>query len=152
MRTIPDKEREEIREIYRAKGFSPEEVEMITNKITSNDKVWLDTMLTEELRVFPEARAGIVRGAAVTWISYFLSGFVPLIPYFVLPVNQGFIVSILLASLVLFCVGGAKSFFTRKNFVWSGVEMALIGMGAAGLSFGVGTLINSIFHVTTLAH
>ncbi|MGH9878925.1 MAG: VIT1/CCC1 transporter family protein, partial [Nitrososphaerales archaeon] len=47
----PDIERQEIEEIYKAKGFSGKELEMVVNKITSDKKVWLDTMLTEELKL-----------------------------------------------------------------------------------------------------
>jgi vacuolar iron transporter family protein len=36
MQTIPDKEREEIEDIYRAKGFEGKELTSIVSKITSN--------------------------------------------------------------------------------------------------------------------
>ena len=47
----PDVEREEIVDIYKAKGFAGKDLEMIVNKITSDKKVWLDTMLAEELKL-----------------------------------------------------------------------------------------------------
>ena len=47
----PEDERQEIEDIYKAKGFSGKELEMIVNKITSDKKVWLDTMLNEELNL-----------------------------------------------------------------------------------------------------
>ena len=46
-----DVERQEIEDVYKAKGFSGKDLEMIVNKITSDKKVWLDTMLNEELRL-----------------------------------------------------------------------------------------------------
>ena len=45
--TYPEKERLEIEEIYRAKEFDEGLVKQVTDKITSNKKVWHKTMLTE---------------------------------------------------------------------------------------------------------
>src|SRR5437870_1760430 len=46
---VPDKERQEIEDIYMAKGFRGEDLRRVVNKITSDKTVWLKTMLTEEL-------------------------------------------------------------------------------------------------------
>src|SRR5574341_821630 len=51
MENVPDKERQEIEDIYKAKGFSGTELEMVVKKVTSDKKVWLDTMLNEELKL-----------------------------------------------------------------------------------------------------
>src|SRR5215467_5836149 len=45
MDNVPEAERREIEDIYKAKGFSGPELENIVKKITSDKKVWLDTML-----------------------------------------------------------------------------------------------------------
>src|SRR5262245_6977328 len=49
IQNMPVEERNEIENIYRAKGFEGELLEKIVEKITSNKDVWLKTMLTEEL-------------------------------------------------------------------------------------------------------
>ena len=54
----PNVERQEIEDIYKAKGFEGKDLEMIVNKITSNKKVWLDTMLTEELKLNVDVEIG----------------------------------------------------------------------------------------------
>ena len=47
---IPEVEREEIRQIYMKKAdFAEEELDMIVNRITSDKKIWLDSMMIEEL-------------------------------------------------------------------------------------------------------
>jgi len=51
MENVPEAEKQEIEDIYRTKGFSGNDLEGIVNKITSDKKVWLDTMLTEELKL-----------------------------------------------------------------------------------------------------
>ena len=49
MREVPEVEREEIRLIYMKKGFRGRQLEGIVKKICSDDKMWLETMMTEEL-------------------------------------------------------------------------------------------------------
>ena len=47
---IPDVEREEIRQVYMKKAdFTEEELNITVNRITSDKKTWLDSMMKEEL-------------------------------------------------------------------------------------------------------
>src|SRR3989338_4659463 len=45
IREMPEKEREEIRRIYEAKGFKGGDLEMVVNHITSDNNVWLKCMM-----------------------------------------------------------------------------------------------------------
>jgi VIT1/CCC1 family predicted Fe2+/Mn2+ transporter len=49
MKHLPEVERAEIRLIYMKKGFRGKDLDMIVEHICSNDKLWLETMMTEEL-------------------------------------------------------------------------------------------------------
>ena len=46
---LEEQERDEIRDIYREKGFKDELLEDVVRIITSKRKVWVDTMMKEEL-------------------------------------------------------------------------------------------------------
>src|SRR5204863_6458642 len=45
---FPDGEREEIRQIFRAKGLSGNDLEQVVSVLTSDKKRWIDTMIQEE--------------------------------------------------------------------------------------------------------
>jgi VIT1/CCC1 family predicted Fe2+/Mn2+ transporter len=49
----PDVEIEEIRDIYRSKGFDGETLEKIVEVITSNPDVWVNVMMAEEFQLTP---------------------------------------------------------------------------------------------------
>ena len=46
---LEEQEKDEIRDIYRKKGFKDELLEEVVGIITSRRKVWVDTMMKEEL-------------------------------------------------------------------------------------------------------
>ncbi|MDO8498231.1 MAG: VIT1/CCC1 transporter family protein [bacterium] len=50
---IPEKEKEEIREIYSAKGFKGQLLEEIVDTICADEKTWVNIMMSEELHLSP---------------------------------------------------------------------------------------------------
>ena len=88
----------------------------------------------------PSLREASRHGAA-TFCGFIAAGFVPLLAY-LLPSFQisRFALSAGLAGAMLFLVGASRAFFTDRTFLRAGVEMLLIGAGAAAVAFGVGHL------------
>lgn len=137
---VPDGEREEIRQIFAAKGLEGEVLEEVVKAITQDRKRWVDTMVTEEhglqLR-YPSP----VRAAVVTFIAFFLAGLIPLLPL-ILPLGlaspEMLTVSALMTGLTFFVIGTIKGQVVRKSLWKSGVETFLIGGSAAVLAYFVG--------------
>src|SRR5665213_2210063 len=49
IKEVPDTERQEIVDIYSTKGFSGKLLEDIVRHVTADEKLWVDTMMKEEL-------------------------------------------------------------------------------------------------------
>jgi VIT1/CCC1 family predicted Fe2+/Mn2+ transporter len=79
--TYPEQERLEIEEIYRAKEFDEDLIKRVTKKITSNKKVWLKTMLTEELGLNLDIVGNPIKGALIMFASFIFGGILPISPY-----------------------------------------------------------------------
>lgn len=133
---IPEGEREELRHIFASKGFQGEELERIVSTISSDIKIWVDTMLKEEHKLATIPFSPLVAGLT-TFLAFNFLGFIPLIPYvFALP--SVFFFSTLIAGLSFFSIGACKSFFTRRCWYLSGLESFFVGGCAALLAFLIG--------------
>ncbi|WP_268541970.1 VIT1/CCC1 transporter family protein [Candidatus Nitrosotenuis cloacae] len=135
----PDIERKEIEEIYRAKGFDGKDLEMVVNKITSNRKVWLDTMLTEELKLNIEVVGNPIKSAFRMFGAFLVGGILPIIPFFFLSGYLPLVIAIGISLSTSFMVGAVKSRLAQTNVLKGGLEMAGLGTGIALVGFGIGT-------------
>jgi len=139
MRDIPHMERKEIEEIYRAKGFSGKLLNEVVDKITENKKVWLETMMHEELKIEdPEKGMSPAWQAVLVGFSAIIGSFIPVIPYMILSVKDAFSISLIASMAVLFAVGSYKSHLTSGKWLKGGLEMMIIGGSAALAGYLVG--------------
>ena len=139
----PDVEVEEIRDIYRKKGFEGETLEKIVEVITSNPDVWVDVMMVEEFQLTPPEKSKALRSALIVGFSALIGSIIPLFPFFFWTVNLGIWFSIFISALTLFIVGFYKARVTVGKPVRSGVQMAVIGTVSALAGFLVGLIFQA---------
>jgi len=148
VRRIPGEEREEIKEIFKEKGFFGRQLEDAVKIITGNKKIWVDTMMKDEFGMLEEEKSPI-RGALVTFIAFNLIGFIPLLAYvlsylFLYLREQTFLLSIIFTSCAFFIVGSVKGKIVDKKWYLSGLETLLIGGTAAAIAFLVGFFLKGL--------
>ena len=144
----PEDERQEIEDIYKAKGFSGKDLEMIVNKITSDKKVWLDTMLNEELNLNLEIVGHPLKSALRMFGSFLVGGILPIIPFFFAEGYVPLFIAIGISLSTSFVVGAVKSKMAQTSIIKGGIEMAGLGTGIALIGFGIGTELVNIGIVT----
>lgn len=144
----PEDERQEIEDIYKAKGFSGKDLEMIVNKITSDKKVWLDTMLNEELNLNLEIAGHPLKSALRMFGSFLVGGILPIIPFFFAEGYVPLFIAIGISLSTSFVVGAVKSKMAQTSIIKGGIEMAGLGTGIALIGFGIGTELVNIGIVT----
>ena len=142
----PDVEVEEIRDIYRQKGFDGETLDKIVDVITSNPDVWVNVMMSEEFQMTPPEKSKAISSAILVGFSALIGSFIPLFPFFFWTVNLSILLSIIIAALTLFVVGVYKARVTVGKPFRSGMEMAIIGT----LSAMAGYVVGWIFKVPTV--
>jgi len=141
--TMPDAERQEVREIYRAKGFSGDLLDRVVETITADRETWVATMMSEELHLQPVSTRDILRTAVIITIATLIGHLIPLVPFLVMPREPALVLAIALSGITLFGVGVYSAVTLVGDWRTSGLKMLVIGLGAAGVGFIVGRLFNA---------
>jgi len=144
---LPEKEREEIREIYEAKGFSGDLLEQVVDTITADKDRWVDVMMKEELEMAEETKSPFAMGS-VTFLSFGLFGLVPLLIYVIDYFNPSgqnlFLISSVLTALCFISIGFLKSAVTSTSRIRGVLETLILGGAAATLSYFIGDFLESL--------
>ncbi len=143
IKKMPKTEEEEIREIFRQKGFEGKLLEKIVQVIVSNEKIWLSTMMSDELNLSPVGKGQPLRAAAVVGVSAIIGSLIPLVPFFFTPIGPAIYIAIVISALTLFVIGAVKARMTIGNWGRSGLEMMIIGTVAALAGYAIGFLFQA---------
>ena len=145
-----EEEQQEIREIYSKKGFKDELLDDIVRIITSRRKVWVDTMMREELGLI-EGKHSPVVSAVNTFVGFNAIGIIPLIPFIVVYltgsnifISNAFFCSVLATASSFFLIGSIRGKVVRKPMMISGFNTLLIGGVAAAVSYCIGYVLSMI--------
>ena len=140
--TIPEGEREEVRQIYKEKGFEGEDLERVVELITSDRERWVRTMLTEEYGLPQEVRSARL-AALSTFSAFMICGLAPLIP-FIFGMAHAFQLAAFLTGIVFFAIGSVKSLWSTISWWRSGLTTLALGSAAAALAYVVGLLLKGL--------
>lgn len=144
---LPEAEREEIRDIYRAKGFTGDLLERVVQVITSDKDRWVNDMMKDELEMIDEDKSPVLIGG-VTYVSFITIGLIPLIVYVVDYINPSgrnlFFTSSMLTAIGFLIIGLLKAYVNKTRY-WKGMlETVLLGGMAAMVAYYVGDLLANL--------
>jgi len=146
IKLCPDIEKEEIRIIYRKKGFEGDILEEIVDKIIQNEDLWVREMIIEELGVTEIEQAPGIKTSIIIFFSFIMGALFPVLPYLIL--FQTSLIEMTLFWIAtgitfggLFLAGALKTFVTGISWLKSGVEMLFVGLFAFGISYVIGYYI-----------
>jgi len=145
--TRPEDEREEIYEIMAEYGIDRECTKLFVEELAKDPKQWVRFMMDFELRLDRPNVSRAWISAATMGLSYFIGGFIPMIPYFVMnSVTHALFVSIAITVVILLVFGYVKNYIsigTRRAGFYGSVQTLLIGVLAAATSYGIVRAIDS---------
>lgn len=140
IRDVPERETVEVRTIFRKFGFKTSLLEQAVKHIISNKKRWLNTMMEFELKL-SKPKVSPLNIAIVVGISAIIGSLIPVVPFLLLSVKTAIPVSIIFSTIILFFVGAYKGYTTSGKVLKSGIELAVIGMLAAMIGYGIGAVL-----------
>src|SRR2546427_2898703 len=107
--SAPDVERQEIRDIYAAKGFEGQLLEDVVRTIAANRDTWVETMMDEELHLQSVEQRSLLQSAAVVTVSTLIGHLIPLAPFTVLSQTPAIVVAVPLGPALVLSGGGDSS-------------------------------------------
>ena len=139
---IPEKELEEIKEIFGSYGLSPSSQELIAMELSKDKTKWVDFMMKFELGLEKPKAARATQSALTIGISYAVGGLIPLTAYFFSDTpSKGLIISSLITICCLFIFGYFKSKVTGQPVIKGALKVTFIGIIAAASAFAIAKLI-----------
>jgi len=138
---VPDIERQEIRDIYRSRGFEGELLEQIVDVVTSDEDRWVQQMMTDELGLPPEPPKPALMAAVVTYVAGLIAALIPLVPFALMSLRAATIGCGVISVLVLFGLGSWKGRITGRAWWRDGLQFALIATAAASAAGVVGAIL-----------
>lgn len=137
--TDPEGEREEVRQIFAAKGFSGDDLERAVGVVTSERERWIQFMLTEEYGLPQQVRSAW-RAAGATMSAFVVCGLVPLLG-FTIPNPNPIAASVVMTLIAFFIVGSMRSRWLAISWWRAGAETLGVGAVAAAIAYGLGILL-----------
>lgn len=138
----PEGEREEIRQIFRSKGYSGKDLEELVRLVTSNRATWIETMMQAEYGLSSTVRSP-AKAALATFAAFLVCGSLPLLP-FLAGSGSSEVQTTVLTAAAFFLIGSIKSRWSTKSWLLSGLETTGIGLCAAGIAYLAGALLHGL--------
>jgi VIT1/CCC1 family predicted Fe2+/Mn2+ transporter/rubrerythrin len=140
IRLMPELEREELALLYQAKGIPAEQAEELAAQVMADPERALEEKVREELKI-GEPASSPMREAWITGSATAVGAFIPVAPLLFATGPLAIWTSFVLSMLAHFGVGAARSFFTGRGVIRSGMDMFLVGLGVAGVGYLAGEWI-----------
>jgi VIT1/CCC1 family predicted Fe2+/Mn2+ transporter len=141
---MPEAEAEELALIYQAKGLPKEDAERLAAHIVADEETALDTLAREELGIVPDDLGSPWTAALASFILFSLGAMIPVVPFLFGDGARAIIASAGLSGVALFALGGGITLLTGRSVWYSGGRQVLLGLAAAAVTFGIGSVIGEI--------
>lgn len=147
LKSAPEEEQEELALIYQSKGIDEKTANELARNLMQQSNTALDTLAREELGIDPKELGGSAWGAAITSFFLFAIGaIIPVISFIFTSGLTAVIISLILSTCGFFAIGAGVSLTTGTPLWKSGGQQVLLGLVAAGITFGLGKLAGSVIH------
>ena len=140
----PEAERRELAAVFRRSGVDADLADQVARQVSAHPDAALRVHVREELGVDHQDLPSPFVAAGSSLVTFALGALVPLIPY--LAGFGSLTASLVLAAVVAFIGGGFVSRVTDRPFLFGAVRQLILAGAAAGLTYGIGSLVGAAVH------
>jgi VIT1/CCC1 family predicted Fe2+/Mn2+ transporter len=143
LRGSPERAREALSRVYAAKGFRGELLGRIVDTLAADERNALATLMSEGEGLEPTDQRSVLRSAAVVGVATIVGSLLPLVPFFFLPRETALWAAIAISAAALFFVGAYEAKTSVGDWRRKGLQMTVIGLGAAFVGYLAGKLFGA---------
>lgn len=140
----PEEEKEELALFYELQGFGEEESRRMAETVSREPEQMLRTMAQSELglseRHFPSPWISSLSAGVSTGVG----AFIPIVPFFFIGGVEAVAIAFGISIAAHFAVGSAKTILTTRKWWASGLEMTLVGVLEAVVTYGLGLAFGAV--------
>jgi len=140
----PEEEIEEMSLFYQLQGFSPEESQKMAERLAEQPEQMVQAMAQSELGLSEHRFPNPWKSSASAAISTAIGAFIPIIPFFFMSGIAAVIAAFAISILAHFAVGALKSLITIRSWWASGLEMTLVGVIEAAVTYSLGLAFGAL--------
>lgn len=140
---MPEVERDELALIYEAKGMHADAAHALATEVMADPQRMLDEKVQEELKI-GEQGASPLREGWVTGLATAFGAAIPVAPFLFLEGMPAIWLSFIVSMASHFLVGAARSVFTGRGIIRSGMDMFVVGLGVAVVGYLVGDWVSRV--------
>ena len=141
----PEEEEQEIALFYQLKGVPENEARTLASRLIAQPEAALKTLGSEELGLSEQNFPNPWTAAVSATLSTAAGAFIPIIPFFFTRGYPAIIASFVISTLAHFAIGAAKTVVTGLSPWRSGLEMTIVGLGEALITYVLGLAFGQAF-------
>ncbi len=134
----PEEEIEEMSLFYQLQGFSPEESQRMAERLAEQPEQLVQAMAQSELGLSQHHFGKPWTSAFSAALSTAVGAFIPIIPFFFMSGVAAVVAAFTISIIAHFAVGAVKSLITIRSWWASGLEMTIVGVIEAVVTYGLG--------------
>jgi len=134
----PEEEIEEMSLFYQLQGFNPDEAQKMAERLAQQPEQMVAAMAQSELGLSQQHFGKPWLSATSAAISTAIGAFIPIIPFFFMSGLSAVVWAFAISIIAHFLVGAVKSLITLRSWWASGLEMTIVGVIEAAVTYGLG--------------
>jgi VIT1/CCC1 family predicted Fe2+/Mn2+ transporter/rubrerythrin len=140
----PEEEIEEMALFYQLQGFNTEESQKMAERLAENPEQLVQAMAQSELGLSEHRFPNPWKSAVSASLSTAVGAFIPIVPFFFMSGLPAVIVAFIVSIVAHFIVGAVKSLITIRSWWASGLEMTIVGVIEAAVTYSLGLAFGAL--------
>src|SRR5256714_11337767 len=140
----PEEEIEEMSLFYQLQGFAPEDAQRMAGRLAEQPDQMVQAMAQSELGLSQQHFGKPWTSAFSAALSTAIGAFIPIIPFFFMSGITAIVASFAVSIIAHFAVGALKSLITIRSWWASGLEMTIVGVIEAAVTYSLGLAFGAI--------